>query len=57
MMKILVELFTPELPKNDCNHLILQKIVSLDDEEQWQCVFCKTIIKQKNDEVQKKFQK
>lgn len=53
MKKVLVELELPELEKNECDHLILQKYVSSDDEESWQCLFCKTIIKQKKDEVQK----
>lgn len=62
MKKVLVELEMPDLElkrfdKNDCEHIILQKIISLQDEEHWQCVFCKTIIKEKKDEVQEKFQK
>lgn len=52
MKKVLVELEMPELEKNECNHLILQKCLSLDEDESWQCIFCKTIIKQKKDEVQ-----
>ena len=59
MKKVFVELELPELDKNDCAHIILQKVVSFEDEkeESWQCIFCKTIIKQKSNEVQKKLQK
>lgn len=58
MKKVFVELDLPELDKNDCDHLILQKVVSFGSQEVWQCVFCKTLIKQKEShEVQKKFQK
>ena len=57
MKKVFVELELPELDKNDCDHIILEKVISFGNEELWQCVFCKTIIKQKKDEVQKEFQK
>lgn len=57
MKEILVELEMPDLDQNNCDHRILEKIVSWEAEEHWQCVFCKIIIKQKRDEVQKKLQK
>lgn len=57
MKKVFVELELPELDKNDYAHIILKKVVSLEDEKQesWQCIFCQKIIKQKKDEVQKEF--